>query len=139
MSTYHGIQGKFAAKTDNTVAYTDVDDTVEATITTGRDLIERWKMGDPDIQEILAGKKHPVEVTLRRHFKSGNFSSTGKSLAVLSQDGVVTYYAAFFPEGDASPKLLIGAGGFYDWHLGANLDGIQEETAKFKGKALAIT
>jgi hypothetical protein len=139
MSTYTGVQAKFAAKTDNTVAYTDVDDTLKVTIKTGRDVIERWKMGDSNVQEIKKGKKHVVAITIERDYKGGNFSAIGTTLAAASQDDVTTYYGALFPEGDASPKFLIGPGAFHDWELTADLDGTLKEKAEFEGTILAVT
>ena len=138
-TTYHGVQAKFAAKTDNTVAYTDVDDTLDVQITTGRDIFTRYAMGDAAIKELIAGKKLPVEISCKRHYESGNFSAIGKSLPVACQDGVLTYYGALFPEGDVSPKFLIGPGTFYDWGLSTGVDGMTEETFKFRGTLLAVS
>jgi len=137
LSTYHGTEALLAAKTDNTVAYTDADSVLDFNIRQGGNVFSRYELGARPPQELKAGR---IETTLTftRHWQSGNFSATGDDLQGLLENGT-EIYVAIFPEGDASPKILLNACKVTDWGLSVDLNGLVTETVTVVAKSLSIS
>jgi hypothetical protein len=137
MVVYHGSQVKVAAKTANTVAFTDVDATTDVSFEFNRDLEEVYIHGDPAPQELKAGH-YSLSGTLTRDFETGDFSATGMRFNVMAM-GTTEMFFAIFPEGDAFPKILLSNVKFSGYTVKSSLKGIVQETCKFKGLILAVT
>jgi hypothetical protein len=61
-----------------------------------------------------------------------------KFLELANQAITVEFWVALFPEGDASPKILVANAKFSGYSLKAPLKGVVQETVKFKGLALTV-
>ena len=138
MGTYHGSQAKVAVKTANTVAYTDASPTTDLSIDFAGDLEEIYIHGNRNPQELKEGHI-AISGSITRDLTTGNFSASGvKFLELANQAITVEFWVALFPEGDASPKILVANAKFSGYSLKAPLKGVVQETVKFKGLALTV-
>lgn len=137
MTVYHGTGVKVAVKTANDVAYTDADATTDVSFDFDRPLDEVYIHGDPAPQQLVSGH-YTISGTITRDFETGNFSATGMTFFAMAQ-GTAEMYVAIFPEGDASPKILMSNVKFSGYSLKCPLKGVASETCKFKGLAMALS
>lgn len=139
-TTFSGRQAKVAAKTDNTVAYTDTDQVESISIDHSQPLTEIYQMGDTDPQELKEGTIS-ISGSIVRKYETGNFSATGKTFnGMATESGVKTeFWIALFPEGDALPKILASNAKFHNWRGAVDIDGIFTETVDFRALALALS
>ena len=137
MTVYHGSQVKVAVKTANDVAYTDADASTDVSFEFNRDLEEVYIHGDPAPQELKSGH-YSISGTLTRDFETGNFSASGMAFNVMAM-GTTEMFVAIFPEGDASPKILMSNVKFSGYTCKGSLKGIVQETCKFKGLVLVVS
>ena len=128
---------KIAVKNANDVAYTDADATTDVSFEFGRQLDEVYIHGDPAPQELKSGH-YTISGTITRDFETGNFSAAGATFFAMAQ-GTTEYYVAIFPEGDASPKILMSKVKFNGYTIKTPLKGTVQETCKFKGLTLALS
>lgn len=127
-----------AVKTANTVAYTDAAATTDLSIDFAGDLEEIYIHGNRNPQELKEGHI-AISGSITRDLTTGNFSASGvKFLELANQAITVEFWVALFPEGDASPKILVANAKFSGYSLKAPLKGVVQETVKFKGLALTV-
>lgn len=137
MTVYHGSQVKIAVKTANDVAFTDADATTDVSFDFDRELSEVYIHGDTAPQQLTAGH-YAISGTITRDFETGNFSAAGMTFFAMAQ-GTTEMYVAIFPEGDASPKILMSNVKFSGYSMKAPIKGVVSETCKFKGLAMALS
>lgn len=137
MTTYHGTEVKVAAKTDNTVAYTDADQVIDFNLRQGGNVFTRHELGERLPQELKAGKIE-TELTFTRAWESGDFSAAGDDLQGLLENGT-EIYVALFPSGGASPKILLNACKVTNWGINVNIDGLLNETCTVVAKSITIS
>lgn len=137
MTTYHGSEAKVAAKTDNTVAYTDADQVQTLSIDFDGGIHDIHELGTRDPQEIKEGHIG-ISGSLTRLFETGNFSAAGANLLDLAK-AATEIFIALFPEGDASPKILVSNCKLGGWHLTQSLDGETEISVDYRGKVIALS
>lgn len=136
-TTYHGTETKVGGKTDNTVAFTDADQVQDITVTQEGNVINRHELGTRAPQELKAGKIE-TDVTFTRFWESGNFSAIGSTLQAAWEAATELWFA-IFPEGDASPKILLNNCKITGWGVSTNIDGLLVETVTFKALSLDIS
>jgi hypothetical protein len=138
MGTYHGSQAKVAVKTADTVAYTDASPTTDLSIDFAGDLEEIYIHGDRDPQELKEGHVS-ISGSISRELTTGDFSASGAKFLELPNQAVgAEFWIALFPEGDASPKILVAHAKFSGYSLKMPLKGVAQESVNFKGLALTI-
>lgn len=137
--SYHGVESKFAGKAADP-AFTDEAATDGVTEMSGektRDLVERHKLGSPDVQEIKPGKKH-TSLDFGGDWQSEDFSAMAKRLDEAVDDGSSNDYA-LFPEGDAAPKIQFDDTVLSSWRIESNLDGLVRYGVRGIGKTITVT
>jgi hypothetical protein len=135
MVTYHGSQALVAIKTDNTVAFTDSDQAQSISHDFDGGLHYTRQLGSRSPYEVKEGHIG-IRVSLTAFYETGNFSAAGESLLSLSMTSTEVW-VAIFPEGDASPKILLNNVKFGEHSFGQDLDG--ETTITISGLAKSIS
>lgn len=140
MATFSGVQALVAAKTDNTVAFSDAEQTQSFEVSFEGNLQNIYQLGARETQEIKEGTIE-IEGSFTRYFEGGNFSAMATTLILACQGSPQTeYWVAIFPEGDAAPKILISNCKMGPWTLGVDgVNGMTTVTIAFKGLAIAVT
>ena len=137
--SFAGVQAKVAAKAADP-AYTDeaaTDGVTDIRGDTTRDLIERHKLGDSAVQEIIPGKRH-ASVEFGGDWQASDFSAMAERLEESVQGGT-EMDVALFPEGDATPEIQWDEVKLSSWSIEANLDGLLKYTTRGLGKSVTIT
>lgn len=137
MSTFHGSQAKFAMKTDNTVASSDAQGGLTYSMEQDGGVHSVHETGDRDPQEIKEGKIE-IDGEFERDYESGNYSAVGSTLQQALESGTEVF-PAIFPEGDASPKILMNNAKIGHWRISVDLDGEVKEAVRYKGKTIDIS
>ena len=139
MVTFSGRQALVAVDVDSGVAYTDADQAQSISIDFEGNLENIYQLGDRDPQEIKEGTI-AISGTIERHFETGNFSSSGTTFCGMATDDPLDeFWVALFPEGDASPKILISNCKFGSYSISVDVNGQVVERAGFNGKAIAVS
>lgn len=136
-TTFHGTQAKVAAKTDNTVAYTDADQVETFSLDQEREILELYELGAAAAQELKEGKIS-ISGSFGRKWEAASFSAMGATLQSIVQNATEAF-VALFPEGDASPKILVSNCKFSRWHIETSIDGMLMEAVDYKGLLIGIT
>ena len=135
----HGVEQKFAGKSADP-AYTDeasTDGVTGVNMGVSRDLLERHKLGSPDVQEIKAGIKH-AEISFEGDWNEADFSDIGERLEEAVQNGSSNDYA-LFPDGDAVPKIQMDEVKLESFSIQSNMTDLLKYSASGKGKSMTIT
>ena len=139
MTTYHGTEALVAVDVDNGVAYTDADQVQSFSVTFDGSLEEIYQLGDRDPQEIKEGTIS-ISGTIERLFETGNFSAAATTFCGMATDDPLDeLWVALFPEGDASPKILISNCKFGGYSISVDVNGNTVESASFSGLAIAVS
>ena len=139
ITTFHGTQALVAVNTANDVAYTDADQVQSVSIDYEGNVEELYQLGDRDPAELKEGT---IEIggTIERYLEAGTFSATGMTFMMLAvTDPPTVMWVAFFPEGDAAPKILVSSCKFSGYNLSSDVKGVTTERCTFRGMALAQT
>ncbi len=142
MVTFHGTQAKMAVDVDNGVAVADwetTDQVQSLTFDFEGNLTDIYMLGDRDPQEIKEGTI-AISGTITRFFGTENFSASATTFCGMATDDPLDeFWVALFPDGTASPKILISNCKFGGWSMSQDINGLLTETASFKGKAIAVS
>lgn len=139
MSTYHGTEGLVAVDIDSGVAFGDADDTTSFSTDFEGGIEEIYRLGSRLPQELKEGQI-AISFTLERHFQAGNYSSAGTTfMGMVTTIPLDEFWVAYFPEGDASPKILISNCKFGGYSTSVDAAGMLVERATGKGLLIAVT
>jgi hypothetical protein len=137
MSTFHGTEVLIAAKTADTVAFTDADQCQDISVTQEGNVINRHELGARAPQELKAGKIE-TDFTITRFWEAGNFSAVGATLQAAWEAATELWFA-IYPEGDASPEIIMNECKITSWGVSVNIDGILVETIGVKALSVDIS
>lgn len=133
----HGVQHKMAVKNASDVDINDEFSSQEFDVGLNREQNESYKLGDPDPQYIISGKK-TVDGEFTREWLKTDPGALGKRFDE-AVDGGTEFWIAHYPEGDADPEVKVNNAKAESWRLRGGLDGTAKETVRYKGKTLAVT
>ena len=133
----HGVQHKIAVKNASDVDVNDAFDAQEFDVGLDREQEESYKLGDPDPQYIVSGKK-TVTGEFSREWVSGDPGALGERFDEAVDSGT-EMWIGHYPEGDASPEIKVNNAKAESWRLRGGLDGTVKETVRYKGKTLAVS
>jgi len=135
----HGVEQKFSGKA-SAPAYTDevsTDGVTSVGMDVSRDVLERHKLGSPDVQELKAGIKH-ANISIDGDWNEADFSAIGERLEEAVQNGSSNDFA-LFPDGDAVPKIQLDDVMLESFSIQSNLTDLLKYSARGKGKSMTIT
>ena len=133
----HGAQHKIAVKSASDVDESDDFAAQSFDLEVTREVVESHKLGDPDPQYLVSGKKG-VSGSFSREWVSGDPGALGSRFEEAVQAGTEVWFG-HYPEGDAAPEMQVNKAKCESWRLTGGLDGTLKEAVAYKGKTLTVT